>query len=139
MTWRHYCQKHGEFLSPSCWTDAACPQCGVERRSPAPLSDLEREVVEAAKALCRTPYWRESGHFVDLKAAVDRLTAPQPVRPEDVEPGTRFRFADESVRGEGKEFLLVGVDWGKRFVNSHGVAAHFLPGDRIIPIKDSPQ
>jgi hypothetical protein len=106
-------------------------------------TDKRDAVVEAAKDFCALRIG-----FVDLQDAVDNLTRSEGVPPEEVEPGTRFRFEDAARRptawvgtvikagiehdGDTGDFRRMWMEPNRPYV-----AFCFSPDDRIIPLEDT--
>ncbi len=104
---------------------------------------LRADVIDAARAYRRQVAergWPESvGKFHDMVAALEALDAPTPVKPEEVEPGARFRFALNKGGQSFEVFTLLGFFSGSRrlFLDTDGVnAREFVDGALIIPIPE---
>ena len=94
--------------------------------------------------------WEDDNKLVevlrDLKEVVDALNAPKPVKPEEVEPGTRFRFFQDGVPRACElptgTYRLIGV-WqpigSRMWLEDDGMASFFHDEDRIIPLPDEEQ
>lgn len=98
---------------------------------------------DAAKALWITEdqSWRlHPAVAAELVAAVNALhaaAAPQPVRPEEVEPGTRFRFMPHpGEAGTGLCVLYRADDKPLWTMDGDATLYRFGPDDRILPIPE---
>lgn len=133
---------------------ADCPKCVVEKHIPATTPDTEarrQAVVEAAEGLVNGPRQTFThadagshlavpvGEYEALKQAVRALHQPTAVRPEEVEPGTRFRSAGMDHQGQVGTVVEILLRSGTKALGYHwggpgGIIFEFLPEDRIIPI-----
>jgi hypothetical protein len=111
------------------------------------MSEKERDaVIEAAKVIvdadgqelqCCVPVMIDEAAYDNLKAAVRNLTRSEGVRPEEVEPVTRFKFRNPDR--PSSIYRTVKTDTGKYgfMYSDDWVIRCFLIHDRIIPLEDT--
>lgn len=104
-------------------------------------TEAERRVIEAAKAwrnefTADTP-WEPARKLCD---AVDALTASQPVTPDQLKPGTLFKFAEDTVgRQDQSIFRMLHVENSdeRLFISVEGCeVCRFMGGSLVIPIAE---
>ena len=129
---------------------AAMEERDRQRKTDSPsrtITKEEEDVIEAAKQFAAgaddVP-GKEPGARKALLDAVKALNAPKPVKPEEVEPGTRFRFV-EQPRGyhPDETFIiqaLIGLNAAETRCWTDGLGVRgFASGARIIPLPDEEQ
>jgi hypothetical protein len=142
-----FCAIHANYFS----LGNGCEYCNMDDEIDlhfGPLSPQVQAVLKAAEA------WEESGAALNSELALqyavrayrDSLKPkPKGVKPEEVEPGTRFRFVPSAVRSSAMVFIRMqegttlsrprpGIGYrreeeGKGFFR-------FDPEDRIIPLPE---
>lgn len=161
-----YCPKHGDAEH----REYACLEC-IREVYPTPIPPDQRKAEEAviraaedvvAKdreygSIRYVPGDKSSGislahvprgsfeALVESCRGLHRLrNKPQPVKPEEVEPGTRFRFAaPKAARFEDRTLRRVEIYDPERdertpawLIEEIGSVSRFLASDRIIPEQD---
>lgn len=105
-----------------------------------PITEQEKAVLEVAREwdakygvhirLCPEEYDAED---VALANAVDALNRPQPVSPEQLQPGTPFQFED----CEERLIVATSTDRTRVWFNpENGWVGIFCNGDLVIPISE---
>ena len=108
----------------------------------------EKRVIDAARE------WEKAGAISDalahgsatrnLIAAIQALDAPNPVKPEEVPPGTRFRLKSPDWPMDDEVFTLVhmevcngeAIDQVPIGLTEHFSVFEFSEGDLVIPIPE---
>ena len=112
-------------------------------QSEPPILAQEKAMVEAAKALRRekgvseiTPYLAIlDKKFAELCDAVDALPQPQPVSPDQLKPGDRFKFPKSG--NVGVVMTVPGIDAAfYRYEEGGTKALRLLDGQLVIPIQE---
>lgn len=140
-------------------TDWHCKTCQGWHRDGAccPATTVPTLTPEAQAVLEKAAAWRSGRDLMIVRAegsgaeqlfeAVDAYRATLPRKdyaPEELKPGTRFRFSRGTrVGGDDKAHwrdprMMIEGEYGKRYyVNLLGFSLHeFDPSDRIIPLPD---
>lgn len=111
-------------------------------RAPDPLTAARDEVVKAAEELRRGNLWGRPLRLDEqaLCDALDHLRSlqhPQGKKPEEVEPGTRFRFMPHpGEAGTGLCVLYRADDKPLWTMDGDAMLYRFGPDDRILPIPE---
>lgn len=103
-----------------------------------PVTPKQQAVLDAAMAVVGLWEADRGAETYDametLVGAVRALREPQPVRPEDVKPGTRFRFAGWVCSGVYTLVRMRGHQW-VYWTMEDGLLRKFEDDDRIIPVR----
>lgn len=108
--------------------------------SPRTITKEEEAVIEAAIDV--RDYVKRKGMVCvdELVVAVDALNAPKPVKPEEVEPGTPFRFEHRIESREATGPFVVVSQYGisRVYMDGNFETYDFNQGERIIPDEEQP-
>lgn len=128
---------------------AAYEGCRQAEATPTDQRKAEEAVLRAAEAFDLAIRHNDTVTHPNLRCLVNAVRtlrssrAPKPMKPEDVSPGTRFRFETQATRPPICKVVEFPDDNEafKRGWMEDGVPTvyRFVPGDRIIPIEESDQ